>query len=300
MIGLLLAWAIAMSGFRTPAIALLRQCAATRYLPQAASILTLVGGVTGATAAATPIIRSWLASVSFGIAALLIAALVIALSVTDLFPQAKFSQAEPVALIERTAIAPSSFPSSFPSSLWLRLSLIFALGFATTAVLRLVVETFPKLLQAQLPTVNPALMLTLMFITLALAALPSGTGSVRFGNRQTMLVGLGDMLASLGIMNVPASPSMAVVAAIALGSSLALVFNGTLPFTLASVSAQDAGLAVGMFFGGAATAVSCLGLFGSALAQSGISPIWLGGLALFVAALCITVPFQSNGRSTST
>ena len=296
MIGLLLAWAIAMSGFRTPAIALLRQCATTRYLPQAASILTLVGGVTGATAAATPIIRSWLASVSFGIAALLIAALVIALSVTDLFPQAKFSQAEPVALIERTAIA----PSSFPSSLWLRLSLIFALGFATTAVLRLVVETFPKLLQAQLPTVNPALMLTLMFITLALAALPSGTGSVRFGNRQTMLVGLGDMLASLGIMNVPASPSMAVVAAIALGSSLALVFNGTLPFTLASVSAQDAGLAVGMFFGGAATAVSCLGLFGNALAQSGISPIWLGGLALFVAALCITVPFQSNGRSTST
>lgn len=296
MIGLLLAWAIAMSGFRTPAIALLRQCATTRYLPQAASILTLVGGVTGATAAATPIIRSWLASVSFGIAALLIAALVIALSVTDLFPQAKFSQAEPVAPIERNAIA----PSSFPSSLWLRLSLIFALGFATTAVLRLVVETFPKLLQAQLPTVNPALMLTLMFITLALAALPSGTGSVRFGNRQTMLVGLGAMLASLGIMNVPASPSMAVVAAIALGSSLALVFNGTLPFTLASVSAQDAGLAVGMFFGGAATAVSCLGLFGNALAQSGISPIWLGGLALFVAALCITVPFQSNGRSTST
>ena len=113
MIGLLLAWAIAMSGFRTPAIALLRQCATTRYLPQAASILTLVGGVTGATAAATPIIRSWLASVSFGIAALLIAALVIALSVTDLFPQAKFSQAEPVAPIERNAIAPRHFPRHY-------------------------------------------------------------------------------------------------------------------------------------------------------------------------------------------
>ncbi len=280
IIGLLLAWAIAMSVFRTPALALLKQATSTRYLPQAASLLTLAGGLAGATAAATPIIRNWGVVLSFGIAALLLGGTWIALN-AYLLPNARPSEST-----ERVAIAQ-------PPSL-LSLGLIFGLGFTTTWVLRIVVESFPKLLQTRLPDLNPALMIALIFITLALTALPSGIAAVHFGNRRVMLIGLGALMASLGLMTVPTSPAMAIVAAVALGISFGLVSNGTLPFTLSSVSETNAGLAVGMFFGGAATAVSCLGLFGKVLLQSANSPVWLGGLALLIAALCLTVPLQSN------
>ncbi|PSN17205.1 MFS transporter, partial [filamentous cyanobacterium CCP5] len=45
---LMVAWALAMTVFRSPALSLLGRYAFRTNLPQAASVLTLVGGVTGA------------------------------------------------------------------------------------------------------------------------------------------------------------------------------------------------------------------------------------------------------------
>jgi hypothetical protein len=56
----LVAWAIAMAMFRSPALSLLGQYALASQLPQATSILTLVGAVAGAMA---PLASGWILGV---------------------------------------------------------------------------------------------------------------------------------------------------------------------------------------------------------------------------------------------
>ena len=83
---MLVAWALAMTVFRSPAMSLLSRYAFGTKLPQAASILTLVGGVAGSMGPlASTIILGWgpLVAFTLGSGVLLFAAIVLRLAQPD-------------------------------------------------------------------------------------------------------------------------------------------------------------------------------------------------------------------------
>src|SRR5207237_10803388 len=69
LLSILIAWALAMTVFRSPAICLLGQYATPAALPQAASLLILSGGLIGAFGPfASKLILGWGPAVTFAIA----------------------------------------------------------------------------------------------------------------------------------------------------------------------------------------------------------------------------------------
>lgn len=275
----LIAWGAAMSVFRSPALAMLRQYATPRLLPQAASAMTLAAGLMGATAPlAGPLF------VQLGVPITFVACAVL-LVVSALVLRALNSE------------IPVNRESITQTDLVFRVEVIFALGLATTFALRLVVETLPKILKAQVPTVNPPLMLGAVFLTVALAAFPAGALAVRWGNRRVMLVGIAGMAACFAMMASIPNAAIALLLAVGFGVSFSLFSNGTLPLVMTMLAARNAGLAVGMFFGGASLATALFGLFTPFLTTpSAWSPTVLGWVALTIAALCIALSFRSSRR----
>ena len=272
---LLIAWAIAMSLFRSPALALLRRCASNRRLPQAASLLTFAVGIAGAaTPLATPLVLALGATLTFTLGAVCVLLSVIWLRWTN-----------PISLA--TSEPPEYFAASSPVSI-ANLAALFGLGLSATLAMRLAIETLPKVLKAHVPGIAPTTFVGLFFIALAIAAFPIGRFAVRQGNTKTMLIGSGLAAIFFGILLFTSSAGMALIVAVGLGISFSFLINGTLPFALMLVPPDRAGLGIGIFFAGAATATS---LFIGILAKPGVlSPISgfaIGCLALGVAALCI-------------
>lgn len=278
LVSLLLNWSIAMSCFRSPALALLKRYASTLRLPQAASLLTFAFGLTAAaTPLASPAVLKLGTTVSFTCMAILILLSAIwlrwmnpiALAASE--PAEYFNSAQPIAL------AP--------------LARSFGLGLTSTLALRLAIETFPKILKTQIvldkSDVQPPLFVGLLFISLAIAAIPVGRLAVRQGNNYTMLLGLVIATLFLGCMTLIYSPTIAVIVALGLGVGFSLILNGTLPFALEQAPPDRAGLGIGIFFAGVATASS---LMLGALGTGVLSPngaIVLAIVALIGAGLCI-------------
>ncbi|MBF2000669.1 MAG: MFS transporter [Synechococcales cyanobacterium M58_A2018_015] len=267
----LLLWGIAISLFRAPALALLDRYAPLKLLPIAASAITLMGALaSSATPLASPLILSFGPVASFILAGVLI--LVSGGWLRSTSPDTETG-------IPRHAVTSPS---------WAALGWIFGVGFGVTLAFRLTVEWFPKVLQAQLPTVQPPLLVGLLFISLAVTALVAGKWAVQLGNHRVMLSGIGIAAALLLVMPFSRSVAVAILLALALGIAFSLVFNGTLPFALESVPPQSVGLGVGMFFSGAATAISVhSGVLNQLKGQSLSLGIGLGLLALLVAGLCL-------------
>jgi predicted MFS family arabinose efflux permease len=264
---LLLAWAVAMSLFRSPALALLRSFAPTEKLPQAASLLTLAFGLTAAaTPLASPLVLKLGLTLSFTLAAILI--LAAALWLRSSLPAVPASPASSPNLV----LQPVRFGS---------LARIFGLGFATMLAFRLAVETFPKLLKAQIPGIQPPLFVGLLLITLGLAALPIGKLALRQGNSRIMQLGVAVATLFLLLMPFCQSAGLAVVNAIGLGLGFSAIWNGVLPAALMQVSVDRAGLGVGMLFAGVAAAASLmLGLLSKPGVLSPAAAIGLGIVAL--------------------
>ncbi|MBW4661726.1 MAG: MFS transporter [Drouetiella hepatica Uher 2000/2452] len=277
LVSLLLIWSIAMSCFRSPALALLKRYAPTLRLPQAASMLTFAFGLTAAaTPLASPAVLKLGTTVSFTCVAILILLSAIWLrwmnpiTLAASEPAEYFNSAQPIALVP--------------------LARSFGLGLTSTLALRLAIETFPKIL-AQIALdksgVQPPLLVGLLFISLAIAAIPVGKLAVRQGNSYTMLLGVVITALFLGSMILVYSPAIAVIVALGLGIGFSLILNGTLPFALEQVPPDRAGLGIGIFFAGVATASSLmLGTLGTGV----LSPngaIALAIVALIGAGLCI-------------
>lgn len=257
----MVAWALAMTVFRSPALSLLGRYAFESDLPQAASVLTMVGGVTGAMAPlAGDFILSLgpLAAFSIGTTVLLLAALVL-------------RQVHPNQTVANSATAARS-PAPIP---WANLPWIVGTGAGVALGLRLLLQNFPSAVAAT-GFSQPKLIMAALFITVALSALPCGQIATRLGNRKTMLLGLGGMVVAAGITNILPTPGMAIFVAIAIGIAFSLIGNGTLPYALSMVPPNKAGLGTGLYFSGGAIAMSLLGSLGKNLTM---------GPALAVAAL---------------
>jgi len=278
---LLVTWALAMTVFRSPALSLLGRYAFSTNLPQAASILTLVGGVAGAMG---PLANQFILSlgpiVTFSIG-----------SFTMLGAAVALRAANP----NRSVPDPTSEPTSSlqPSSSWQqisipRLALVFGAGVGVALGFRLVMQTFPQILDSQVQGANNSLILGGIFIALALTAIPAGNLASRLGNRQAMMYGLVAMAGFMALMILTRNGVLAAGIAIALGGTFSLVSNGTIPFALSMVPPDKAGLGTGIYFSGGAVASSVFGaLFGQPGSLTPIMGILIGAAAFLAAAIFV-------------
>lgn len=265
----LVAWALTMTIFRSPALSLLGRYAYEAELPQAASVLTLVGGVTGAMA---PLANEFIlglgpvAAFGAGSGVLLLAALVLS----------RVKPGESTATAERAG----------QPLRWQNLPCIFITGAAIAMGLRLMLGLFPKVVAAT-GFGQPPLVVGLLFITVAVSALPCGQLATKVGNIRAMVAGLGLMALLALLMSIVATPGLAVLMAIAIGISFSLIGNGTLPYALSMVPPDKAGLGTGLYFSGGGAA---LALLGSLISNWGPGLSLTVAIAAFaIAALCITL-----------
>lgn len=305
---LLVAWALAMTVFRSPALSLLGRYAFRTQLPQAASVLTLVGGLAGAMG---PLSNQWILSlgpgVAFGAGSVVLLGAMAALrwagpnqTVADPLGTAESSEpsgttetagmTEPAETLNRLPPTPSAISLA-------SLALVFGAGVGVTLGFRLMLTTFPVVLRQQVPNANVPTTMGLVFLALAFTALPAGTLATRLGNRRAMIVGLSVLaLLAAGMLAVHSS-SLGLAIAVLFGGAFSLVANGTLPFALAMVPPTKAGLGTGIYFSGGALAMSLWGLF---LGDGNLAPGWsalLAALAFLLAGLCVAATVRSQPQS---
>lgn len=265
----LVAWAMAMTLFRSPALSLLGRYALTPQLPQAASLLTLMGalvGVVGAQTQALLLSLGPVATFAVGSVALLMAALVL----RAVKPQAQVQTAGQE--------SGSTVPIRWGGLVW-----VFGLG-ASVAV---GVNLLRFLLIS--PNLSGAGALLPVFTVIHLVTiLPCGWLAIRWGNRSAMLLGMALLSVGLVAFTLVALPAFGFIWVALWGCGLSLVNNGTIPFALSRVPRQKAGLGTGLFFGGASLGTT---VFATIVQSRSDLPVLVIGLmaalAFVAAALCI-------------
>ncbi len=278
----LVAWAMAMTLFRSPALSLLGRYAFRSQLPQAASILTLVGGVAGSLAPlAGSLILQMGPVITFSIGSFTLLGAAAVLRAVG--PNQSISPTETVAqsTLDRPTLSIR------------RLSLVFGTGLGVALGLRLLMQMLPAVLAAQVPNLNRGLVMGSIFIALAVAAIPAGTFVSRAGTRVSMVVGLG-LMALLNLLTLfSSSLFLAFGIAISIGLAFSIVSNTTIPFALSMVPDHKAGLGTGMYFSGGAVALS---LHGMAVSQgfsiSTSAGLIIGAVAFIGAAVCVAASFS--------
>ncbi|QLE59306.1 MFS transporter [Nostoc sp. TCL26-01] len=246
----LVAWALAMTIFRSPAMALLNKYSTPAELPLAFSVVTLAGGIVGAF---RPIANKFILSLG-SIFAFLIASLVL------------LATAYVLRLVNYQDPPVDEYPKKTVSLPWFKLSLILTTGFSVGWGSRLLMGVLSQILLTQFPG-NDWLMVW-VGLAIAIASLPAGWLSVKIGDRQAMLLGIGITLISLLVM-VFVSLQVPFLCLLIFGFSL--IINGTIPFAFKLVSRPWEGLAIGTYFGGFALAMS---IFGAIFLQpQAITPI---------------------------
>lgn len=275
--GMMVAWALAMTVFRSPAMSLLGRYAFGSQLPQAASILTLVGALAGA---AGPLANQFILGLGPMIAFMVGSAVLLLAT----FALGWFQPNQNMAPSDREAV--DRPPARQPLSLS-NLGFIFGAGTGVALGFRLVMTTFPVILKQNQTAISPPLVMGLVFFALAMTAIPAGWLATRMGNRRAMISGLALLIFITVVMSTVSNGIVSLVVAVLLGGALSLVFNGTLPFALGLVPAEKAGLGTGLYFSGGALATS---LFAGLLKGMNLAPQGAGliaALAFLLAGLCI-------------
>lgn len=275
---MLVLWALTMTVFRSPAMSLLGRYAFGSQLPQAASVLTLVGGVAGAMGPlASEQILSWgpVFAFALGSVVLLMAAFVLRLTAPTL------TEAD-------TPEAAAPLPAASPGISIAALAMIFGAGAGVTLGFRSLMLLFSRVLNNQVPNGNPSLVLGTVFVALAVTAIPAGALAVRLGNRRAMIAGLAMLAFVCAAIAAVQQNGVAIALAILFGGAFSLVSNGTIPFALSLVPTPKAGLGTGMFFSGGAAAASLFGTVAQSLQTLPLGlPSLVGIGALVLAGSCI-------------
>ena len=273
---MLVLWALTMTIFRSPAMSLLGRYAFGTRLPQAASVLTLVGGVAGAMGPlASERILSWgpIAAFSLGSVVLLVAAFVLRVTAPEA-PAAEATNAQRSSVNQGISIA--------------ALAMIFGAGVGVTLGFRSLMLLFTRVLNGQVPNGNPSLVLGTVFVALAVTAIPAGALAVKLGNRRAMVLGLTVLAFVCAAIAAVQNNGAAIALAILFGAAFSLVSNGTIPFALSLVPSPKAGLGTGMFFSGGAAASSLFGTVAATLKTLPVGlPSLVGIVALVLAGGCI-------------
>ncbi|MEB3338594.1 MAG: MFS transporter [Leptolyngbyaceae bacterium] len=273
--GVMVAWAIAMTVFRSPALAMLGQYASQPNLPHAASILTLMGGLIGSV---RPLASGFLLSLGPAVT----------------FAVGSFTLLGTAAVLRKLnpPVSPTPDPEeqAIPLPVLIQpLGLIFAVGGCIAWGIRLTMgDLLTRVLPIELPGINLGLAMGVVSIALAGFAIPAGKLAVKLGNQRALLGGLGAIAVLVSLL-VSIHQAIGVTGvAIALIACLSLINNGTIPFALSLVPGSKAGLAVGTYFGGFSAGMS---LFGIVFAKPGVLALpiaaAIAAVAFLVAGLCI-------------
>ncbi|BAB74603.1 MFS transporter [Anabaena sp. FACHB-709] len=271
----LVAWALSMTVFRSPAIALLAKYSMPAELPLAFSVVVLTGGIIGAF---RPIANKFILSLgpifAFAIASFVLLAVTAALRFVN-------PPSTPVANPREITQLPNR-----------ELSLILGTGFGVAWGSRLVMDILGKILPVQLQITSNDWLMVWVGLAIALASLPAAWFTMKIGDRQAMLIGIALTTLSLLVMvcfNIPIPFLLTLIV------GFSAIINGTIPFCLRLVSQPWEGLGIGMYFGGFALAMS---LFGAIFPQpQQITPVaGLIGLilAFLLAGGCIAVSGETN------
>jgi len=267
-------WVVAMIIFRGPAIALLAQFAPMTELPQANSILLLVFGLLGA---AGPLLNILLekigASITFvcGAITLVLGAYLL----RSLVPQHSVNESNKNNdnLSEKIHIE--------------KLLLIFLTGLAVGFEVSILLSIFPKVLQAQLPTIQLQLVSSSILLVSALISISLGELSGKIGANRSMLLGLMLMTGLMGLSLINQSGFFAFVLILAFGVAFGLVFISMIPLALGMLPPSRGGLATGLYFGGSGAASAIVGI----LVNIGIEPMLGFGFAVVALLGAILVLF---------
>lgn len=271
---LIVAWALAMAVFRAPAVSLIGQYAVKTQLPQAMSVLILIGGLAGA---ARPIAGDFILGLGPGIT-FTIGSLVLLGAVAVLRSQ------KPDMSVAQTPVNPTTNqPLSIPA-----LGLIAVTGMSIACGTRLMLgEILPKVLETQIVGIDVKLLLVGIAIALAFASLPAGIVATRAGNQRVTIAGL-VVTAMLLLALVFAQGTAIWILIIALIASYSLVANGAIPFVLSLIPPHRGGLGVGVYFGGFSLAMSLYGVvLGPVLRISLVNAAIVGAIAFLLAGACI-------------
>lgn len=286
-------WAMAMALFRSPAVALLGQYAVETKWPQAMSLLILVGGLAGA---AKPIAGNFILSlgpavpfvvgslVLLGAVALLRSVNPDAAVVPAVVSQETLGMRDETETNELTGVGNSAeIRANQPLSLPL-LGLIAATGMAVALGSRITTgELLPQVLKV-IPGVDVKLLMTGIFIVLAIAALPAGNFAARVGNEAAMQMGLVATAILLPMLVTSQTAGIVVGLVIVLIGSYCLVVNSAIPFVLSLVPPHRGGLGIGIYFGGFSLTMSLYSLW-----MSPLMPMVEKGIVGSVAFLCAAV-----------
>jgi Na+/melibiose symporter-like transporter len=240
-------WAIAMTVFRSPAIALLKQCAGASSLAQAFSVLTLTGGlVSSLKPLADRFILSFGAATAFTISSLAFLAAAALLR----FVKSSIPDAETV--IRNSFESYPSLKKSAP-----QLFLLGLLGISIGWSMRLAIgETLPRLLELEVAGANLQLCTGVIAIALAIFAIPAGSIAARIGNELVMVISCVGAALILGLLFVVHGAIATIVLIALLLACLSAAINGTIPLALTATSKAWNGSGVGIYYGGAAAATS--------------------------------------------
>lgn len=223
-------WAGAMATFRAPTMALLRRYATTDTLPQAASILTLVGGIIGAFRFdAYGLILNLGSGFAFALGSF---SLLIAAFILRILNPVDLSNPRPSKTVK------------IPRTL---LCLIFTTGVWISWSLRFIMPAVREVLKIQFGEANGKLAMTIFMILLGLAAIPAGKIATRFDNHRTMQLGVIGIAITLLWLTLSSNFVLPLVFLI---SCLSLVLNGIVPLILNIIPQERSGLGIGFYFGG--------------------------------------------------
>ncbi|MGK7894449.1 MAG: MFS transporter [Xenococcus sp. (in: cyanobacteria)] len=235
-------WAFAMAIFRAPTMSLLGKTAPTHKLPQAASILSLVGGVIGAFRFdAYGIILKLGAGFAFTIGS--IALLAAAAILRWLNPPSQV-------LLEEEEVLQESEPNYF------KFGLACLTGITVGWSLRFLIPAVNKSLTLEWGEANSKIAMTLFFIGLGLAALPVGKIATQWGNYRGILLGCGLTILAANLLNTGIFSALTVVLTLTVIIGFSFVLNGAIPFVLALVNQKQSGLGLGIYFGGLSAGIS--------------------------------------------
>ncbi|HLP87036.1 MAG TPA: MFS transporter [Nostocaceae cyanobacterium] len=262
----LVAWAIAMTIFRSPAMSFLGRYATPQELPLAASLVTLAGGIVGAFRGyGNQFILSLGEIWAFAIASFVL--------LTAGFTLRFFPPPPPTSDIQTPKIPIKP------------LIYIFLTGASIAFGTRFLMDALNKMLKLQYPTTDISLLMLAVGLTLAAAALPAGFIGVKLGNTRTMLLGIAATICGIAIMLYMGALFPIILIIIA---GFSLIVNGVIPFCLNLMPERWGGLGIGMYFGGFSLAMSLFGVMFPKMEI--ITPAW-GGVgtisAFLLAAVCI-------------
>ena len=274
LIGVLVLWSLAMTVFRSPAIALLGKCSTPKELPLAVSVVTLAGGFTGAF---RPVANGFflnnfppMAVFALGSFVLLGAAAILrSVQVPDVpsFPE----NAEPH---RRSPLIP--------------LMLISITGTVVGAGTRFLMDMLGKLIKLQAGAENVPLIMVGVGIVLALLALPAGKIATKFGNQLILIVSL--IIAGSGLILMGLLPNLLWLFALFVIPAFSAVMNSVIPWILQLVSSNKSGLGIGSYFGGFSAAMAIFGLvFPDPAVISPLMGAGYGALAFGIAAGCVKI-----------